>query len=99
MLSTFFGIQIGQSGLEAAQTGEDVVGQNIANAATPGYSEETANLTENQSVGIPSVSDRVHAGTNRSGSQCREHYTGAGSIFRRASAGCAIFAILSIFAV
>jgi flagellar hook-associated protein 1 FlgK len=47
MPSTFFGLSIGASALQAAQIGENVVGNNIANANTPGYSEETLNLTEN----------------------------------------------------
>ncbi|MGI4791425.1 MAG: flagellar hook-associated protein FlgK [Janthinobacterium lividum] len=41
MPGTFFGINIGQSGLAAAQIGQDVTGQNIANANTPGYSVQT----------------------------------------------------------
>ena len=45
MPGTFFGLQIGASGLAAAQLGQDVVGHNIANAATPGYSVQTANFT------------------------------------------------------
>ncbi len=44
MPGSFFGLQIGATGLAAAQMGQDVVGNNIANAATPGYSVETANL-------------------------------------------------------
>lgn len=45
MPGTFFGISIGQSGLAAAQIGEDVTGQNIANAGTAGYSVQTLNQT------------------------------------------------------
>ena len=44
MPSTFLGISIGNSGLSAAQTAENVIGHNIANANTPGYSEQTVNL-------------------------------------------------------
>lgn len=43
MPGTFFGIAIGQSGLVAAQLGENVTGQNIANANTPGYSVQSLN--------------------------------------------------------
>ncbi len=43
MPGTFFGINIGQSGLAAAQLGEQVTGQNIANANTPGYSVQSLN--------------------------------------------------------
>ena len=45
MPGTFFGINIGQSGLAAAQIGQDVTGQNIANANTPGYSVQTLRQT------------------------------------------------------
>ena len=45
MPRTFFGISIGQSGLAAAQIGEDVTGQNIANAGTAGYSVQTLDQT------------------------------------------------------
>ena len=45
MPGTFFGINIGQSGLAAAQIGEDVTGQNIANAGTAGYSVQTLDQT------------------------------------------------------
>ena len=45
MPGTFFGINIGQSGLVAAQLGQDVTGQNIANAGTPGYSVQTLSQT------------------------------------------------------
>ncbi len=45
MPGTFFGINIGQSGLAAAQIGEDITGQNIANAGTAGYSVQTLDQT------------------------------------------------------
>jgi flagellar hook-associated protein 1 FlgK len=43
MPGTFFGLNIGQTGLAAAQLGIDTTGQNIANAGTIGYSEQTVN--------------------------------------------------------
>ena len=45
MPGTFFAINIGQSGLAAAQLGQDVTGQNIANANTPGYSVQSLHQT------------------------------------------------------
>lgn len=45
MPGTFFGISIGQSGLAAAQIGEDITGQNIANAGTAGYSVQSLDQT------------------------------------------------------
>ena len=41
MPGTFFGIEIGRTGLAAAQIGQDVTGHNIANAGTPGYSVQS----------------------------------------------------------
>ena len=41
---------VGLSGLQAQQSALNVVGHNIANVNTPGYSRETANLTSNQSL-------------------------------------------------
>lgn len=41
MPGTFFALDIGRSGLQAAQIGEQVTGQNIANAGTDGYSVQS----------------------------------------------------------
>lgn len=43
MPGTFFGIEIGRSGLAAVQIGQDTTGHNIANAGTPGYSVQSVN--------------------------------------------------------
>ena len=53
MPSTFLGIEIGASGLAASQIGQDVTGNNITNANTPGYSVESANFQANFSVSPP----------------------------------------------
>ena len=45
MPGTFFAINIGQSGLAAAQLGQDITGQNIANTNTPGYSVQSLDQT------------------------------------------------------
>lgn len=42
MPGTFFGIEIGRTGLAAAQIGQDVTGHNIANSGTEGYTVESA---------------------------------------------------------
>ena len=42
MRSTFFGIDIGRRALQTQQRALDVVGHNIANANTPGYSRQVA---------------------------------------------------------
>ena len=44
MPSAFFGLDIANTALSAAQTLMDVAGQNIANDATPGYSQQVASL-------------------------------------------------------
>lgn len=43
MPGTFFGINIGLSGLQASQIGQDVTGHNIANSGTEGYSVQAVN--------------------------------------------------------
>lgn len=45
-VSTFFGLNIGVSGLEVAQQAESVISNNIANANTSGYAVETTNIVE-----------------------------------------------------
>lgn len=47
---------IGLSALNAAQTGLSVVGNNLANANTPGYHEQVVNLTEADPIPIGNVS-------------------------------------------
>ncbi|MBV9850802.1 MAG: flagellar hook-associated protein FlgK [Armatimonadetes bacterium] len=53
MPSTFLGINIGASGLAASQLGQDVTGNNISNANTPGYSVESANFQANGPLSAP----------------------------------------------
>jgi len=43
-VSDFSALSVGLSGLEAQQAAENTVGQNVANADTPGYDEETVQL-------------------------------------------------------
>jgi len=62
MPSTFLGISIGNSALQAAQTAENVVGHNIANANTPGYSEQTANLVESYPFTPTDGQTQLHPG-------------------------------------
>lgn len=56
------GLQTALSGLMASQDSLDVVGQNIANADTPGYSRETAVLETTPSLTIPALSPTTGAG-------------------------------------
>ncbi len=47
MPGTFFGLNLAYTGLAAAQIGQDVTGQNIANAGTDGYSVQSAQQQAN----------------------------------------------------
>ena len=47
MPGTFFGLNVAYTGLAAAQIGQDVTGQNIANAGTDGYSVQSAQQAAN----------------------------------------------------
>ena len=49
MPGTFLALTIGQSGLAASQVGQDIVGQNIANSGTAGYSVESVDFEESSS--------------------------------------------------
>lgn len=51
MPGTFFGIEIGRTGLAAAQVGQDVTGHNIANAGTEGYSVQSVDLVATDMIG------------------------------------------------
>lgn len=46
MTSTFFGVEIGSRALGASQTALEVVGNNISNVNTPGYSRQVVTLDE-----------------------------------------------------
>ena len=54
MRSTFGGLEVGLRALRAHQLALEVTGHNIANADTPGYSRQVANLTATRPYTIPS---------------------------------------------
>jgi flagellar hook-associated protein 1 FlgK len=58
----FFGINIGVTALRAQQTALSVTGHNIANANTPGYSRQVANMQTNFALPVPSNNRWVGAG-------------------------------------
>jgi flagellar hook-associated protein 1 FlgK len=62
-IPSYSGLQTALSGLEAAQAAIDTTGQNIANANTPGYSRQTANLTERDPLTIQSLSGVTGGGS------------------------------------
>lgn len=62
-ISTFFGLNIGTSALNAAQQAEDVISNNISNANTTGYVQENAQLEEATPYPpIPSQDQPIMAG-------------------------------------
>src|SRR2546429_3205590 len=66
-ISSFMGLQTALRGLLAHQEAIDTTGHNIANANTPGYSRQAADLTESNALTIPAYSNvtggRVQLGT------------------------------------
>ena len=62
-ISSFMGLQSALSGLEANQEAIQTTSNNIANASTPGYTDEAAVMTENYALTIPNGSGGVQLGT------------------------------------
>jgi flagellar hook-associated protein 1 FlgK len=62
MRSTFGGLEVGLRALRAHQLALEVTGHNIANADTPGYSRQVANLTATRPYTIPSFQRPTTAG-------------------------------------
>jgi len=58
-ISTFYGLNVGMTALDAAQQVENVISNNIANANTPGYAQETANLSEYNSFPTSPAQDAL----------------------------------------
>lgn len=56
MPSTFFGVEIGKRALSASQLGLDVIGQNISNQNTDGYTRQVVNLQTTDPYGVPDSS-------------------------------------------
>ena len=61
-ISSFMGLQTALRGLLADQTAIDTTGHNIANANTPGYSRQTADLVESTPLTIPAFSNVTGGG-------------------------------------
>jgi len=53
--STFFGIELGKRGLMAQRAGIDVVGHNLANSATPGFSRQRPRLATTSPFAPPGI--------------------------------------------
>lgn len=63
MRSTFSGLELARRALESQQTALDISGHNIANANTPGYSRQMANLQQTVPSSIPSMGHNLSIGT------------------------------------
>lgn len=75
MPSTFFGLSIGQSGLNAAQIGITTTGHNVSNANTKGYSRQEILQTASTAIRSYSSSGMMGSGTDVSGiTQIRDIY-------------------------
>src|SRR5437588_12397157 len=61
-ISSFMGLQTALRGLRAAQLAIDTTGHNIANANTPGYSRQEADMTEGNALTIPAYSNVTGGG-------------------------------------
>ena len=64
MSSTFLGLQIGKSGLSAAQIALNITGQNISNADTDGYTRQTVNTSAVEPGGGDYLINQIIASTN-----------------------------------
>src|SRR5690554_6948290 len=62
MRSTFGGLEVGLRALRAQQLALEITGHNIANADTPGYSRQVANLTSTRPYTVPSLQKPATAG-------------------------------------
>ncbi len=79
MTSTFFGLQLGYSGLMANQTALDVVSNNTTNVNTPGYTRQVVNFTEGSPYTVPGTGSptlgQLGTGVNISSvSQVKDQY-------------------------
>jgi len=64
MPSTFLGLQIGHSGLLAAQAGLNITGQNISNADTDGYSRQRVSTSAIEAAGNGYLINQITPSTN-----------------------------------
>lgn len=75
MPSTFFGLSIGQSGLNAAQIGVSTTGHNVSNANTKGYSRQEILQSASRPIRSYSSSGMMGSGTDVTGiTQIRDIY-------------------------
>ncbi|MCL0032873.1 flagellar basal body protein, partial [Peptococcaceae bacterium] len=59
---TFFGIETARRGVNVHKRAMDVVGHNLANASTPGYSRQKAVKVMSDSFGMPHINSSANPG-------------------------------------
>jgi flagellar hook-associated protein 1 FlgK len=75
MSSTFFGLNIGQTGLYAYQAALDTTAHNITNTETEGYTRQVVNQTAGKALQVNSSYGMAGTGVNVTGvTQLRENY-------------------------
>ena len=75
MASTFFGLNIGASGLYAYQIGINTTAHNVSNAETDGYTRQIVNKQASKAISVGSGYGMVGTGVNvTSISQVRNKY-------------------------
>jgi flagellar hook-associated protein 1 FlgK len=72
MASTFFGLEVGVRGLLTHQQALEVTSQNMANASTPGYSRQRAEITSTEPYTEPAFTRLKVAGQMGTGSEVSE---------------------------
>ena len=75
MASTFFGLTIAYSGLQAAQTALNTAGHNISNINTPGYTRQQEALNAADAIRTYAPYGTIGSGVTVSGiNQLRDSY-------------------------
>ena len=75
MASTFFGLNVGQTGLYAFQAALDTTAHNITNAETDGYSRQVLGMKAGKALRVNSTYGMAGTGVNLTGvTQMRDEY-------------------------
>ncbi|PKM44505.1 MAG: flagellar hook-associated protein FlgK [Firmicutes bacterium HGW-Firmicutes-8] len=72
MRSTFFGLEIGRKALQTQQRALDVIGHNIANANTPGFTRQRAVMAATNPFAMPAFNRPIGAGQLGTGVEVQE---------------------------
>jgi len=72
MPGAFFGIEIARRGMRVHQHGLDIIGHNVANASTPGYSRQAAVIQASNPHWVPSMDSYATPGQFGTGAEVSE---------------------------